>query len=217
MDDSGRVSIYGNTTAAVCIVGRLYAAETKANCTHYSIHDGTGRITARYWSFDSEAASSHLYRPSSRVRSRVDHYVKVLGMAKKYKTDISINVQHIELVSSVNAITLHWLAVLQAARALASSQSLVVNRQPVRASAPVQSTIDRYVKPMTTPSVEETFASGLGDVPLSETQKKVLKVIQEFGLRSTEGVSMTTILQNTRMLHLSDANVVLLFCASFSK
>ncbi|KAM7457880.1 hypothetical protein BLSTO_01350 [Blastocystis sp. subtype 1] len=198
VDETGRVSIYNNTTAVVCIVGRLYAAETKANCTYYSIHDGTGSITARHWSFDSDSKSSSL----------VNHYVKVLGVAKKYKTDISINVQHIAPVSSFNTITLHWLAVLQVARSLAASQPLAVNRQPVRASAPLQNTIDRYMKPTPAPSVEDAFASGLGDAPLSETQKKVLRVIQEFGLRSTEGVSMATILQNARMLHLSDADVV---------
>lgn len=208
MDETGRVSIYNNTTAVVCIVGRLYAAETKANCTYYSIHDGTGSITARHWSFDSESTSSSLCTPSLRIRHSVNHYVKVLGVVKKYKTDISINVQHIAPVSSFNTITLHWLAVLQVARSLAASQPLAVNRQPVRASAPLQNTIDRYMKPTPAPSVEDAFASGLGDAPLSETQKKVLRVIQEFGLRSTEGVSMATILQNARMLHLSDADVV---------
>ena len=89
MDETGRVSIYNNTTAVVCIVGRLYAAETKANCTYYSIHDGTGSITARHWSFDSESTSSSLCAPSLRIRHSVNHYVKVLGVAKKYKTDMS--------------------------------------------------------------------------------------------------------------------------------
>ena len=105
MDETGRVSIYNNTTAVVCIVGRLYAAETKANCTYYSIHDGTGSITARHWSFDSDSTSSSLCAPSLRIRHSVNHYVKVLGVAKKYKTDISINVQHIAPVSSFNTIT----------------------------------------------------------------------------------------------------------------
>ena len=43
-----------------------------------------------------------------------------------------------------------------------------------------------------------------GDITLNETQQKVLHVIQQYGLSSSEGVSMQIILQNTRKMGMTD-------------
>ena len=176
--------------------------ETKANCSYFSIHDGTAGIVARYWSFDTDNTNQLLFGISWTHEPRVDHYVRVIGIAKKYKTGLSINVQHIDAISSYDALLVHWLEVIQTARALSVQQApRAVNPQTLRSVVPPRNRIDQYVKPVAPPS-------SLDEMPLTETQKKVLKVIQQFGLVSTEGVSMQTILQNARLLRLSDAEIV---------
>lgn len=211
VDDSGHVLVYNNATSIICIVGRLFSVETKANCSYFSIHDGTAGIVARYWSFDTDNTNQLQFGISLTHERRVDHYVRVIGIAKKYKTGLSINVQHINAISSYDALLVHWLEVIQTARALSVQQvPRAVNPQTLRSVVPPRNRIDQYVKPAAPPPPldEIPLDVGFNEVPLTETQKKVLNVIQQFGLVSTEGVSMQTILQNARLLRLSDADIV---------
>ena len=140
VDDSGRVLVYNNATSIICIVGRLFSVETKANCSYFSIHDGTAGIVARYWSFDTDNTNQLLFGTSWTPEPRVDHYVRVIGIAKKYKTGLSINVQHIDAISSYDALLVHWLEVIQTARALSVQQApRAVNPQTLRSVVPPES------------------------------------------------------------------------------
>ena len=47
-----------------------------------------------------------------------------------------------------------------------------------------------------------------GEAPLTAQQQSVLRIIQQFGITSAEGVSMTTILQNSKKEGMSEKETV---------
>ena len=47
-----------------------------------------------------------------------------------------------------------------------------------------------------------------GDVSLTPTQQKVLQIIQQYGLATSEGISMSIILQNAERMGISNKDTV---------
>lgn len=249
----------------VCIIGRIVSIETKGNCMYYTLHDGSGILTARQWI---------VLFSSPSVMWTVGDYVRVVGLPKEYRDSISLSIQHIELVSSCDVLVSHWLQAIYIALKYSSRQPhhspsqlsysvrnpyshsvydvtcfvhfchshLLTNRthkpiinipNPVRrTTVPVTSiTSSQPTKPTiglqspspvipTLTSSDTSLADGVkreqeldddilwGDTPLTLQQQSVLRVIQKFGIISAEGVSMATILQNSKKEGLSEKETV---------
>ena len=103
---------FGNIrNAVVCIIGRILFVETKGHCVTYTLDDGSGQITARQWIMMFSSPSTAW---------TVGDYVRVIGLPKEYRDAISISTQHIELVRTLDMISLHWLQAIYIAKKLSS-------------------------------------------------------------------------------------------------
>ena len=203
MEDNQLLFFDPNLTAVVCVVGRILSMETKGTCQVYTIHDGTGSIDARQWILLSTPATN---------TGRIGEYVRVVGSAKPYKEAVAISVQNIESIHSFDEITLHWLETIHTLQFYSKTEPIInLPHQQRRVVAPVSSVKQpikppqpvKQVKPVTPsePVMDDPF---WGDITLNDTQQKVLHVIQQYGLSSSEGVSMQIILQNTRKMGMTD-------------
>ena len=86
--------------AVICIIGKILSIETKGNCMYYTLHDGSGILTARQWIV--------LLSPPSMTWT-VGDYVRVVGLPKEYRNSISLSIQHIEQVTNYDLLIAHWL------------------------------------------------------------------------------------------------------------
>ena len=187
----------GVTAAIVRVVGRILSVQTKGTCQYITIHDGSGTITARQWTFPSFPAPN----PGS-----IGDYVRVIGSVKQYKDEISLSIQDIHPVDSFDSITLHWLEVIRTVQAYSHREAIInLPGQQRRVVAPV-APVKEIAKPASHPPVmEDPF---WGDVSLTATQQKVLQIIQQYGLATSEGISMTIILQNAERMGISNKDTV---------
>ena len=187
----------GVPAAVVRIVGRILSIQTKGTCQYISIHDGTGTITARQWTFPSLPAPNP---------GNVGEYVRVIGSVKQYKDEISLSIQDIQPIHSFDSITLHWLEVIRTVQTYAHREAIInLPGQQKRVAAPV-APVKEISKPVSQqPVMEDPF---WGDVSLSATQQKVLQIIQQYGLATSEGISMSIILQNAERMGISNKDTV---------
>ena len=179
-------SFFHGITAIVRIVGRILSVQTKGTCQYLSIHDGTGTITAN--------------------PGRIVDYVKVIGSVKQAKDAISLSVQDIQPIHSFDSITLHWLEVIRTVQAYSHRETIInLPGQQRRVAAPVVA-VKEPSKPVSNPPLmEDPF---WGDVSLTPTQQKVLQIIQQYGLATSEGISMSIILQNAERMGISNKDTV---------
>lgn len=190
-------SFFHGITAIVRIVGRILSIQTKGTCQYLSIHDGTGTITARQWTFPSLPAPNP---------GRIGDYVKVIGSVKQAKDAISLSVQDIQPVHSFDSITLHWLEVIRTVQAYSHRDTIInLPGQQRRVAAPVVAVKDPSKPVSNPPLMEDPF---WGDVSLTPTQQKVLQIIQQYGLATSEGISMSIILQNAERMGISNKDTV---------
>lgn len=187
----------GVTAAIVRVVGRILSVQTKGTCQYITIHDGSGTITARQWTFPSFPAPN----PGS-----VGDYVRVIGSVKQYKDEISLSIQDIHPIHSFDSITLHWLEVIRTVQAYSHRETIInLPGQQRRVAAPIAGA-QEMAKPVSRqPVMEDPF---WGDVSLTATQQKVLQIIQQYGLATSEGISMTIILQNAERMGISNKDTV---------
>ena len=184
-------------TAVVCVVGHIISMETKGTCQLYTIHDGTGSLAARQWIL--------LSTPTASI-GRIGEYVRVVGSAKPYREAIAISVQNIEVIHPSDEVTLHWLETVHTLQYYSRADPIInLPHQQRRVTAPVSS-VNQPMKPSQPVKQPEPVSDDpfWGDITLNDTQQKVLHVIQQYGLSSSEGVSMQIILQNTRKMGMTD-------------
>ena len=196
-EDNQLLLFDNNISAVVCVVGRVVSMETKGTCQLFTINDGTGSITARQWILLSTPVTSI---------GQIGEYVRIVGSAKPYRDAISISVQNMEVIHSFDSITLHWLEAIHTIQFYSRTDPIInLPHQQRRVIAPAPS-LNVPTKPkqpvkQPEPVMDDPF---WGDITLNETQQKVLHVIQQYGLSSSEGVSMQIILQNTRKMGMTD-------------
>ena len=132
-------------------------------------------------------------------------YLKIFGSLRIYHDIPTISILHIEVVNSIDTITHHWLKVIFIKHELMNRSSLTVMQHTNRTVVPPLET--EPTKP--SPLIDMTVQNDLWDeVALTQNQQRVLQLIQQYGLRSSEGVSMQALLQNARKIGLSEKEVV---------
>lgn len=146
--------------------------------------------------------------------------MRVIGITKQYKEALCITIQHIEVITSFNTLIHHWLNVIVSSihHTKHSEQPVpvVVNPQPRRISAPSQVT-DYFEPKKQKSSIDRLLQDHMWEEePLTMQQQNVLRVIQEQGNNSAEGVSMQMILQNASKLRMSQKDVVYSFSTVLS-
>ena len=168
----------------------------------------------------------------------------MIGLTKQYKDTLCITIQHIELITSFNTIIHHWLTMIlssthhthrtdRANRTNSTNstnntdrtnrsdpsamRSVVVNPQPRRVAVPSQVT-DYFESKKPKQSIDLLLQeNSWEEEPLTQQQQSVLRVIQQQGNSSAEGVSMQMILQNAAKLRMSQKDIVYRFVFVLSK
>ena len=142
----------------------------------------------------------------------------MIGLTKQYKDALCITIQHIEMVTSFNTIIHHWLTLILSSTHHtkrsdrndrndrsdpSATRSVVVNPQPRRVAVPSQVT-DYFESKKPKQSIDLLLQeNSWEEEPLTQQQQSVLRVIQQQGNSSAEGVSMQRILQNAATLRMS--------------
>lgn len=150
----------------------------------------------------------------------------MIGLAKQYKDSLCITIQHIEIVTSFNTIIHHWFTIILSstyhtkrnnrADLSATQRSVVVNPQPRRVAVPSQVT-DYFESKKPKQSIDLLLQeNSWEEEPLTQQQQSVLRVIQQQGNSSAEGVSMQRILQNAAKLRMSQKDIVYRFLFALS-
>ena len=150
----------------------------------------------------------------------------MIGLTKQYKDTLCITIQHIEMVTSFNTIIHHWLTVILSSTHHtkrndrkdrndrtdpSATRSVVVNPQPRRVAVPSQVT-DYFESKKPKQSIDLLLQeNSWEEEPLTQQQQSVLRVIQQQGNSSAEGVSMQRILQNAATLRMSQKDIVYRF------
>ena len=150
----------------------------------------------------------------------------MIGLTKQYKDTLCITIQHIEMVTSFNTIIHHWLTLILSSTHHtkrsdsndrndrsdpSATRSVVVNPQPRRVAVPSQVT-DYFESKKPKQSIDLLLQeNSWEEEPLTQQQQSVLRVIQQQGNSSAEGVSMQRILQNAATLRMSQKDIVYRF------
>lgn len=150
----------------------------------------------------------------------------MIGLTKQYKDALCITIQHIEMVTSFNTIIHHWLTLILSSTHHtkrsdrndrndrsdpSATRSVVVNPQPRRVAVPSQVT-DYFESKKPKQSIDLLLQeNSWEEEPLTQQQQSVLRVIQQQGNSSAEGVSMQRILQNATTLRMSQKDIVYRF------
>ena len=150
----------------------------------------------------------------------------MIGLTKQYKDTLCITIQHIEMVTSFNTIIHHWLTLILSSTHHtkrsdrndrndrsdpSATRSVVVNPQPRRVAVPSQVT-DYFESKKPKQSIDLLLQeNSWEEEPLTQQQQSVLRVIQQQGNSSAEGVSMQRILQNATTLRMSQKDIVYRF------
>ena len=145
----------------------------------------------------------------------------MIGITKQYKDTLCITIQHIETLTSFNEVIHHWLNVIVSSthhsKRRESSAPVVVNPLPRRVSAPSQVTDYFEAKKPKTSLDLLLQENSWEEEPLTQQQQSVLRVIQQMGNSSAEGVSMQMILQNAPKLRMSQKDIVYSILVALSK
>ena len=164
----------------------------------------------------------------------------MIGLTKQYKDTLCITIQHIEMVTSFNTIIHHWLTLILSSTHHtkrnnhndrndrndrtdrndrsdpSATRSVVVNPQPRRVAVPSQVT-DYFESKKPKQSIDLLLQeNSWEEEPLTQQQQSVLRVIQQQGNSSAEGVSMQRILQNAATLRMSQKDIVYRFVFALS-
>lgn len=155
----------------------------------------------------------------------------MIGLTKQYKDALCITIQHIEMVTSFNTIIHHWLTLILSSTHHtkrsdrndrndrsdpSATRSVVVNPQPRRVAVPSQVT-DYFESKKPKQSIDLLLQeNSWEEEPLTQQQQSVLRVIQQQGNSSAEGVSMQRIIQNAATLRMSQKDIVYRFVFALS-
>ena len=155
----------------------------------------------------------------------------MIGLTKQYKDALCITIQHIEMVTSFNTIIHHWLTLILSSTHHtkrsdrndrndrsdpSATRNVVVNSQPRRVAVPSQVT-DYFESKKPKQSIDLLLQeNSWEEEPLTQQQQSVLRVIQQQGNSSAEGVSMQRILQIAATLRMSQMDIVFRFVFALS-
>lgn len=117
------------------------------------------------------------------ITIRLNHYVSIVGIARQYRDTIVLSIQHISVVYSFDTVQKHFLSILHSSlyhRRVDQEPFIHLPKQSTRVSAPMKVNMQLKAEPL----------SFWEEIPLTNQQEKVLNVIQQCGVQSSEGMSL---------------------------